>query len=326
MNTHLISDERSRALTGDHARGRLLGGVPVTERRLQIAGTSTSILEGGDGPTVILLHGGIECGGAIWAPVISRVADRYRVVVPDVPGLGESQPVNRLDAATFAEWLTAAIRLTCHEKPVLVAHSLLGSLAARYTAQQRDLLRALVIYGAPGIGPYRMPPGLMLAAILCDLRPSQRNLDRFARWAFVDLDRTHRQDPGWFEAFDAYTLARSAVPHVKRTMRRLIRTGTKRIPDAELQQIEVPTALVWGRHDRMVPLRLAEATSRSFGWALHVVEGAGHVPHLEQPDAFTEALLPALPAVATARPITEGVTTWQRNTPSLGSAPGPWRD
>ena len=50
-------------------RERMLAGLPVDERRLDLAGASTAVLEGGDGPPLVLLHGGIECGGAIWAPV-----------------------------------------------------------------------------------------------------------------------------------------------------------------------------------------------------------------------------------------------------------------
>jgi pimeloyl-ACP methyl ester carboxylesterase len=284
------ADDVEAAMT----RERLLAGTPVTERRVELAGASTAVLEGGAGPPIVLLHGGIECGGVYWAPVLSRLAERHRLVVPDVPGLGESEPVARLDAQFFADWLTALIRSTCDEKPLLVAHSLLGSLAARYAAQHGDALRSVVIYGTPGVGRYRLPPGLMVAAILFDLRPSQRNMDRFARWAFLDPDLTRRRDPEWLEAFDAYNLARGGVPHVKRTMRHLIRTCTKRVPDAELQHIQIPTELIWGRHDRMVPLRVGEDASSQHGWPLHVIEDAGHVPHIEQPDAFVAALRPAL--------------------------------
>ena len=46
-------------------RQRLLADVDVTERRLRLAGVSTAVLEGGEGPPLVLLHGGIECGGAI---------------------------------------------------------------------------------------------------------------------------------------------------------------------------------------------------------------------------------------------------------------------
>jgi pimeloyl-ACP methyl ester carboxylesterase len=275
---------------GDDARQRLLAGVPVDERRLELAGASTVVLEGGDGPPLVLLQGGIECGGAYWAPVIAPLAERYRVIVPDLPGLGESEPVSRLDAATFGDWFAQLLVETCEGPPTLIAHSLGGSLAARFAAVHGDLLRGLVIYAAPGIGPYRMPLGLRVVAIRFALRPSDRNEERFERWAFFDLDRTRRRDPEWLRAFGAYTRSRAAVPHVKRTMRQLIKDGTKQIPDAELGRTEIPTSLLWGRHDRFVPLGLAEAASARRGWPLHVIDDAGHVPHIEQAGAFLRAL------------------------------------
>jgi len=283
------SDIRSELL-----RSQLLKGVPIRARHLNVDGIATSVLEAGSGPPLLLLHGGIECGGVYWAPVISRLADSYRVVVPDVPGLGESAPVATLDAAAFADWFSALLRLTCNEKPTLVAHSLLGTFAARFAAQHGQLLSGLFIYGAPGVGPYRMPLALLVTAIRFDLRPSERNNERFERLAFLDLDRARRQDTEWFKGFSAYALSRAIVPHVKRAMRQLIKIGTKQVPDTELRRIEVPTALLWGRHDRFVPLRLAEGASARLGWPLHVIDDAGHVPHLEQPHAFLSALHSAL--------------------------------
>jgi pimeloyl-ACP methyl ester carboxylesterase len=288
MTTHELERTRSAqsSFSENSARRTLLAKIPVMERRLQLAGVSTAVLEGGDGPPLVLLHGGIECGGVYWGPVISRLAQSHHLVIPDVPGLGESDPTARLDAVTFADWFTALLQTTCQEKSTLIAHSLLGSMVSRFAAQRGDLLRHLVIYGAPGIGPYRMPLGLMVAAILLDLRPTERNSERFERWAFLDLERTRQRDPEWFDAFRAYSLARAIVPHVKRTMRQLIKIGTRQITSAELQLIKVPTSLLWGRHDRMAPLRLAEAASSKFGWPLHAIDDAGHVPHIEQPEGF----------------------------------------
>ena len=74
------------------ARARLLRGLAVEERRIEVNGIGTTVLEGGDGPPLLLLHGGIECGGIYWAPVISRLAQDHRLIVPDAPGLGESEP------------------------------------------------------------------------------------------------------------------------------------------------------------------------------------------------------------------------------------------
>jgi 2-hydroxymuconate-semialdehyde hydrolase len=270
------------------ARPTMLAGLAARPRRLDLAGASTAVLEAGDGPPLVLLHGGIECGGAVWAPVVARLAERHRVVVPDLPGLGESDPVPKLDAATFAAWFIALLEHACDGPPVLVAHSLGGSLAARFATEHGERLQRLVLYAAPGVGRYRMPIGLRVTAIRFALRPSERNAERFDRWAFHDYDRARREDAEWFAAFAAYTLARARVPHVKRAMRGLIGAGTKQVPG--LDRLEPPATLLWGRHDRFVPLGLAEAASARLGWPLRVIDEAGHVPHIEQSDAFLEAL------------------------------------
>lgn len=285
----------------DDSRERLLEGLPVTERRVELARASTVLLEGGDGPPLVLLHGGIECGGAYWAPVISALAESHSLVVPDFPGLGESEPLARLDTAAFADWFAELVQSTCREEAVVIAHSLVGNLTARVAAGRGDLLRRLVIYGAPGIGPYRMPLGLRVVAIRFALRPTEQNEERFERRAFHDLDRARRRDPGWFGAWSTYSRARAVVPHCKRTMRWLVPHCTKEIPDADLRRLTLPTALLWGRHDRFVSLDHAEAASARLGWPLHTVDDSGHVPHLEQPEAFLHTLRAALTAPSSAR-------------------------
>lgn len=286
---------------GAGARERVLAGLPVSQRRLDAGGISTALLEGGAGSPLVLLHGGIECGGAYWAPVITRLVEDHRVVVPDAPGLGESEPVASLDDETFAPWLRELIRLTCEAGPTLVAHSLFGTLAARFAAAQGDSVARLIVYAAPGVGPYRMPLGLRIVATRFAVRPNERNEERFERFALLDRERTRRRDPAWFDSFSAYALSRARVPHVKRTMSALIKSGTTRVPDAELQRIDIPAALLWGRRDRMTPLPLAEAASTRLGWPLHVVDDAAHVPHIEQPDDFVDRLTDALKGGSTAR-------------------------
>jgi len=273
------------------ARERMLRGLQASERRVELAGVSTALLEAGDGPPLVLLHGGIECGGAYWAPVIERLAESHRVVVPDVPGLGESEPVADLTTEVFSDWFRALLDATCEDRPMLIAHSLLGALATRFATQDAASIRALVIYAAPGIGPYRIPLRLMILAARFGLRPSEKNAERFDRFAFFDFDAAKRQNEDWLEAWSVYTRERAAVPHVKRTMRRLIKTCTKRIPDDELRRIEVRTTLIWGSHDRFVPLSLAEGASARRDWPLRVIDETGHVPHIERTEAFLDALM-----------------------------------
>lgn len=272
------------------ARDRMLEGLPVTERRLRLAGVSTVVLEGGDGPPLVLLHGAIESGGAYWAPVIEWLAERHHVVVPDVPGLGESEPVADLTADAFAEWFRALLRETCEGRPALVGHSMGGALSARYAVEHGGSLSRLVIYAGTGVAPYRIPVGLAIRAIMFDLRPSEKNAERFDHFAFFDFDAAKRRNGEWLEAWSLYARERATVPHVKRTMRRLIKRGKKQVPEAELRRITIPASLIYTSHDRFVPLSVAQWASAQLGWPLRVIGEAGHVPHIERPEVFCDEL------------------------------------
>jgi 2-hydroxymuconate-semialdehyde hydrolase len=272
------------------ARTRMLDGLSLTERRLELAGAATTLLEAGAGEPLVLLHGGIECGGAYWAPVVARLAERRRLVIPDLPGLGESDPLASLDHGSFGRWIAELVDATCERPPLLVAHSLLGSFAARECAREASRWAGVVVYGAPGVARYRMPLGLRMTAIRFSLRPTEKNNERFERWALRDLEATRARDPDWLAAFERYSRERARLSHVKRTMRTLVDLGTRRVPPAELAAARLPVSMIWGRHDRMTPLELAHDARARFGWPLHVVDEAGHVPHVERPDEFAGAL------------------------------------
>ena len=84
-------------------------------------------------------------------------------------------------------------------------------------------------------------------------------------------------------------------------MRQLIKTGTKQVPDDELRSIGVPVDLLWGRHDRMAPSHLGAEASTRLGWPLHVIDGAAHAPHIEQPETFVSTLLDTIHTPAIER-------------------------
>ena len=71
------------------ARERLLAQIPLNERRLDLAGISTAVLEGGDGPPIVFLHGPGEYA-AKWIRVIPDLVKTHHVVAPDLPGHGSS--------------------------------------------------------------------------------------------------------------------------------------------------------------------------------------------------------------------------------------------
>src|SRR6266480_2661760 len=96
-------------------RKRLLEGVPVRERRIEAAGIPTAVLEGGDGPPVVLLH---EVGAFApqWLHVMPDLATTNRLVAPDLPGHGASELGEAgLDAGRVVAWLEELIEQTCDE-------------------------------------------------------------------------------------------------------------------------------------------------------------------------------------------------------------------
>jgi len=294
MSRQPIVEDGSGRMSGDDARRRLLAGAPVTERRLDLAGVSTAVLEGGDGPPVVLLHGQGGWSG-MWLPVIADLVTTHRVVAPDLPGLGASEvPDGPPDAARVLAWLGELIQHTCPSPPALVGASLGASIAARFAIAHPDRLTRLVLVGAGSLARFRPAPGVALALIRFVARPSERTQQRFLRQVAVDPARVRALLGDRWEASQAYNLDRARTPSVRAANRRLLRElGTKTIPPHELARIAVPTSLIWGRHDRVMRLRIAEAASVRYGWPLHVIEDAGHFS-LEQPQAFRAALRAAL--------------------------------
>ena len=294
MSRQQTMEDGSRRTGGEDARRRLLAGAPVTERRLDLAGVSTAVLEGGDGPPVVLLHGQGGWSG-MWLPVVGELVATHRVVAPDLPGLGASEaPGGPPDAAGVLAWLGELIQRTCPSPPALVGASLGASIAARFVIAHPDRVSRLVLVDAGSLGRFRPAPGVVLAMIRFIARPNERTHRGFLRQVAVDPARVRALMGDRWEVSQAYNLDRARTPSVRAANRRLLRElGTKPIPPQELARIAVPTSLIWGRHDRVMRLRIAERASARYGWPLHVVEDAGHFT-LEQPEASLAALRVAL--------------------------------
>ncbi len=282
------SHERSRRIA---VQDRLLEDLPVTERRLDLAGVSTSVLEGGDGPPILLLHGQ---GGfaAMWGRVIPGLVESHQVVAPDLPGMGQSEvQMGTLDASRVIAWLDDVIARTCAEPPTLVGHSLGGTIAARFAIEHGDQIRQTILVDSGSLDRFRPALSVFVALLRFSARPSTASHERFLRQVFVDPARAQA---GWgdrWEAFEAYHIDRASQPSVGAANRQLLRRmGVRRISPDQLRKISVPVALIWGRNDPVMRFRTAEKASSKFGWPLYTIDDCGHVPHVERPEAFLDAL------------------------------------
>src|SRR5215207_2564198 len=271
MSRQRVVEDGHRRAEANDARRRVLAGAPVTERLVELAGVSTALLESGEGPPVVLLHGQ---GG--WS--------------------GMWLPGGPPDAARVLAWLDALVQHTCPAPPALVGASLGASIAARFAIAHPDRVSRLVLVDAGSLGRFRPAPGVMLALARFLARPSERTQAGFFRQVTVDPGKVRAMMGERWEASQAYNLDRARTPSVRAANRRMLRElGTKAIPPGELARIAVPTTLIWGRQDRVMRLRIAEAASARYGWPLQVIEDAGHFV-VEQPEAFRRALRAALDA------------------------------
>jgi pimeloyl-ACP methyl ester carboxylesterase len=275
----------------DRLAARLVDGLPVTSRRLELAGVSTSLIEGGEGPPLVLLHGQ-GASAEIMSGLIAKLVDRYHVVAPDIPGLGRSVVrAGALDGPGTVKWLGELIGKTCDRPPIVLGISLGGSIAARFAAASGNEIAKLVLIDSGSLGRFRPRPSLLLALIRFAKKPDQTRAERFQRQVFFNAERVRAQMGDRLTAVVEYQIDRAKQPSVNRANRTLLRkVGTKRIPDDELRKIQIPVALIWGRHDRVNNIKHAERASAEFGWPLYAIENAGHVPFVEQPAAFGAAL------------------------------------
>jgi pimeloyl-ACP methyl ester carboxylesterase len=288
---------RGRDSGGHRAREQLLDATPATEQRLVLAGISTAVLIGGDGPPIVLLHGPGEFA-LTWLRVIPELMRTHRVVVPDLPGHGASLLGEApLDADRVLAWLGELIEQTCPSPAYLVGHLLGGAIGARFAGVHGDQIRGLVLVDTFGLRHLRPSPMFTLTMINFVAKPTGGSRDRFFRQCFVDMNGLREQLGPLWQPLMTCALEGANSPNQKMALRSLIpQFGWRAIPEEELARISVPTTLIWGRHDRQTPLAVAQQASTRFGWPLHIIEEAADDPAFEQPEAVLKALSVTLAA------------------------------
>lgn len=283
-------------LPGEEARRRLLAELPVTERRLLLAGISTAVLEGGRGPAIVLLHG--PMGNAMhWMRILPGLVATHRLIVPDLPGHGASEMTDArpIDPSRVMEWLGGLIAETCETPPVLVGQTLGGAIAARFASEQGHRLSALVLVDTFGLRPFQPTPefGLALSNFLA--RPTESTHTHLWQHCAFDLEALRERIGNRWQPFEAYNLDRARNAGVQEAVAALMEQfGATAISTAGLARVTVPTTLIWGRHDLATPVSVAEQASARFGWPLHVIENCNDDPPVEQPEALLRALRIAL--------------------------------
>lgn len=275
------------------ARARAAAGLEP--REAAVDGHAMAWLERpGPGPTVALVHG-FNGGKDGWLRYAEHVPPDWHLVVPDLPGHGESgvNPSTDYDPPALAHTLLAWLDIVAPGRVHLAGSSLGGELATRVALDHPDRIASLALFNPAGVHPPE-PSDMDRLADAEDyvLIPTTRaELDRLYAHVFVeppDLPVVART------VFAAEAAARAPF------MRGLLaHVGANRDAlRARIGDLAVPTLLLWGDCDRVLHPSSAQVWAEALPpGTLHVLAGVGHAPMLEAP-AETARLHAALVADA----------------------------
>jgi pimeloyl-ACP methyl ester carboxylesterase len=266
----------------------------VESRDLLLRGVRVHYQEVGRGPTLLLLHD-VFADHRAWRRVVPRLADRFRLIVPDLPGFGASEKPTRyaFTRESFAETLCDLLAGAGAARAHVAGHGLGAAVALTLAADHPEIVDRLAVMHAV-VAPAERSLATRLPAM-----PVVGSLV-FKQWAGRGMFHAHfrRQvfAPGyrydramvdaWFEQFYPPEARECAWRTVQRAVLDVSALGPK------LAKVRAPTVVMWG--DRARP------TSQSLGHRLvkeirgarwELVAGASSGMWEEQPDAVAEALV-----------------------------------
>jgi pimeloyl-ACP methyl ester carboxylesterase len=267
--------------------------VTPTPHDLLVRGVRLRYTEVGAGPLLILVHGYLVSGRA-WSRVLPALSEKFRCVIPDLPGFGESEKPADFNYSRegFAESILDLMAGLDAPRANLCGHSMGGAVAMTLAAEHPERVEKLAVsnsvsypfkppfsarlVGVPGLGPFIFKT-LYNKMVFRDyfrnsvyapgFKIDEADLDYFYRC----FDRPEAREAA-YRAFSAATDLTSLVPKVTR--------------------VRAPTLIVWGELDPMFPVSLAQRLSRDIlGSQLHTLPGCGHAPPEEQPERTASLLL-----------------------------------
>lgn len=274
----------------------------IDKRAVEIHGHRVVYLAGGDlsggRPVIVLVHG-IAGSSATWQDTIPRLAERYAVIAPDLPGHGESdkprQDYSLGAQANALRDLLVAFRI---DSATVVGHSLGGGVAMQFAYQNPGFCERLVLVSSGGLGEevswvLRMLTLPGAEYVMPVLFPGfvRRTGDSVGRW----LHGLGLRAPAIREEWAAY--ASLADPETRaaflRTLRAVVDLGGQTVSakDRLYLAANIPTLIIGGERDRIIPVSHARSAHEAMpGSRLVIFDDSGHFLHAEEPQRFVESI------------------------------------
>lgn len=265
-----------------------------------VHGHEVAYRTGGEGPVVLLVHG-MAGSSDMWRPAIPLLAPHVTYVAPDLPGHGRSdKPKGDYSLGAQASLLRDLLAALGHDRATIVGQSLGGGIALQFAYQYPERCERLALVCAGGLGQEVNPilraltlPGIDLVLPLA-FQPLYRNVvdGVVGLMRKVGLQPT----PVAMETWRSYCSlidpeTRSAFIS---TLTAVVDRSGQRISahDRLYLASALPTLIVWGDSDPIIPVEHAHDTHRAIpGSQLEIFPGAGHYPHCEDPQRFADLLV-----------------------------------
>lgn len=263
---------------------------PEIGATIDAGGIKTNYLDSGDGSPVVLVHGsgpGVT-GYANWRLAVPTLAERFRVIAPDMVGFGYTERPAGLecDVDVWADQVVGVLDALDLPSASIVGNSFGGAIALRVAVRYPDRVHKLALMGSVGV-PFAITDGLDAVWGYQPSVPNMRQImDLFAYDRALITDELAQvryrasTEPGFQESYAALFPA----PR-QRWVDAMV------TPDEQIRAIPHQTLVIHGREDRIIPLatslRLAELID---GSQLHVFGHCGHWTQIEWSAQFNRLL------------------------------------
>jgi len=229
------------------------------------------------------------------------LSEQFTVIAPDLLGHGDSdKPRGDYSLGAFASGVRDLLLALEYDQASVVGHSLGGGVAMQLAYQFPERCQRLVLVSSGGLGDevnlllrlLALPGAEFVLPLACNNWVHDAGVNVAGWLAHIGLQTS----PHLTEVWDSYgSLAdpatRTAFIH---TLRSVVDITGQRVSAADRLYLaaEMPTLIIWGDHDRIIPVDQGRASHAAIpGSRLEIFNGSGHFPHCEQPDRFSDVLI-----------------------------------
>ncbi|HEX2158964.1 MAG TPA: alpha/beta fold hydrolase [Actinomycetes bacterium] len=270
----------------------------MQERTIQVDGVLTRYLASGTGPPLVLLHGAGD-NARDWSYVLPLLGRSHLVLAPDLPGYSPgSAPASDYSPARLVHFVTRFMDAVGLDRAALAGNSLGGLVALQLALSHPERVVALCLVDSAGLGRAVNPaliaqrlPGVGELAIAMGRRRPGAALRALAR-AVLLFGRPWRTPRSWL--VEQYRAARqpgfleATVASLRAVLGPL---GQRQVLVRQLGRLPMPTLIIWGTADWVIPLAHGRRAARRLpAGRLVQLSRCGHAPQVECPAGVAEAL------------------------------------